>query len=437
LRRFGRFDREIDIGVPDESGRLEVLGIHTKKMKLSEDVDLEVIAKETHGFVGADLAALCTEAAMLCIREKLDLIDLEDDTIDAEVLAAMHVTMDHFRTALKSANPSSIRDTIVEVPNIHWDDIGGLEAVKQELRETVEYPLRFPELFARFKRDPSRGVMFYGPPGCGKTLLAKAVATECAANFLSVKGPELLSMWFGESESNVRNLFQKARQASPCILFFDELDSIVRARGSSPGDSGAADRVINQLLTELDGLEARKTIFTIGATNQPALIDPAIIRPGRLDQLIYIPLPDEPARISIFKANMRKVTCSEDVNFDALGHATEGFSGADLAEICNRASRFAIKMCLQEHISREREKEELRKAGQEIPAELDDNSIYVVRKQHFDLAMRNARKSVSEDQIAKYTAYAQANSLGQARGFSPGPAGGPAFDNPRPGGEYQ
>jgi transitional endoplasmic reticulum ATPase len=413
---------------------LEVLGIHTKKMKLAEDVDLENIAKETHGFVGADLAALCTEAAMLCIREKLDLIDLDDDTIDTALLDAMRVTMDHFRTALKTANPSSIRDTVVEVPNIHWDDIGGLEAVKQELRETVEYPLRFPELFARFKRDPSRGVLFYGPPGCGKTLLAKAVATECAANFISVKGPELLSMWFGESESNVRNLFQKARQASPCIVFFDELDSIVRARGSSPGDSGAADRVINQLLTELDGLEARKTIFTIGATNQPALIDPAIIRPGRLDQLIYIPLPDEPARVSIFKANMRKVACAEDVNFDALGHATEGFSGADIAEICNRASRFAIKMCLQEHISRERQKEELIRAGQEIPTELDDDSIYVVKKQHFDLAMRNARKSVSEDQIAKYTAYAQANSLAQARGFSA--PGAPNFGN-APGGEYQ
>jgi transitional endoplasmic reticulum ATPase len=436
LRRFGRFDREVDIGVPDEGGRLEVLGIHTKKMKLSEDVNLEEVAKETHGFVGSDLAALCTEAAMLCIREKLDLIDLEDDTIDAEVLDSMRVTMDHFRASLKTANPSSIRDTIVEVPNIHWDDIGGLEGVKQELKETVEYPLRFPELFAKFKRDPSRGVLFYGPPGCGKTLLAKAVATECAANFLSVKGPELLSMWFGESESNVRNLFQKARQASPCILFFDELDSIVRARGSSPGDSGAADRVINQLLTELDGLEARKTIFTIGATNQPALIDPAIIRPGRLDQLIYIPLPDEKARISIFKANMRHVSCAEDLNWDALGHQTEGFSGADIAEICNRASRFAIKMCLQEHISRQQQKEELAKQGQEVPAELDDDSIYVVRKQHFELAMRNARKSVSEDQIAKYTAYAQANSLQQARGFSPAPPPGPAFDN-RPGGEYQ
>jgi transitional endoplasmic reticulum ATPase len=288
--------------------------------------------------------------------------------------------------------------------------------------------LRRPDLYARFNRNPSRGVLFYGPPGCGKTLLAKAVATECAANFLSVKGPELLSMWFGESESNVRNLFQKARQASPCILFFDELDSIVRARGSSPGDSGAADRVINQLLTELDGLEARKTIFTIGATNRPELIDPAIIRPGRLDQLIYIPLPDEPARVSIFQAKMRKVPCADDVNFDALGHATEGFSGADIAEICNRATRFAIADCMQEEVKREQEREALIADGAEPPP--DDDSFYLVLARHFDMAMSNARRSVSDDQIAKYKFYAETNSLAQARGPEP------AFEN-RPGNEYE
>lgn len=448
LRRFGRFDREIDIGVPDETGRLEVLGIHTKKMKLAEDVDLESIAHDTHGFVGADLASLCTEAAMLCIREKLDIIDLEDETIDASILESMKVTMDHFRTALKNANPSTLRESVVEVPDIHWDDIGGLEEVKQELKETVEYPLRFPELFARFKRDPSRGVLFYGPPGCGKTLLAKAVATECAANFLSIKGPELLSMWFGESESNVRNIFDKARQASPCILFFDELDSIVKARGSSPGDAGAADRVINQLLTELDGLEARKTIFTIGATNRPDIIDPAIIRPGRLDQLIYIPLPDEPARLSIFKAQMRKIQVSPDVNFNALAHATEGFSGADIAEICNKATRFAIKMTLQEHMRREKLKEELIEKGEEIPAELDDDSIYTISQQHFNLAMMGARKSVSEADIARYRMYADTMQLSRSMtgagipgmppaGGMPGmpgmpqtPGGAPNFQNP-------
>jgi transitional endoplasmic reticulum ATPase len=430
LRRFGRFDREISIGVPDEAGRMEVLQIHTRKMKLAPDVDLEVIAKETHGFVGADLAALCTEAAMLCIREKVAVIDIDDDTLDVGILQEMAVTMDHFRSALRTSNPSSIKDAIVEVPDIRWEDIGGLESVKKELRETVEYPLRRPDLYAKFNRNPSRGVLFYGPPGCGKTLLAKAVATECQANFLSVKGPELLSMWFGESESNVRNLFQKARQASPCILFFDELDSIVRARGSSPGDSGGADRVINQLLTELDGLEARKTIFTIGATNRPELIDPAIMRPGRLDQLIFIPLPDEPARIAIFQANMRKVPCTV-TNWDALGRATDGFSGADIAEICNRATRFAIADCMEEEQRRDIEKAKLQAQNAQIPPELEDDGFYAVTERHFDASMANARKSVSDDQMARYRWIARTNSLAQGRGSEP------VFGDHPPQDEYQ
>ena len=433
LRRFGRFDREIDIGVPDETGRLEILGIHTKKMKLADDVDLEAIAKDTHGYVGADLASLCTEAAMLCIREKLDLIDLEDDAIDTEVLDSMKVTMDHFRTALKNSNPSTIRENVVEVPDIHWEDIGGLEDVKQELKETVEYPLRFPELFARFKRDPSRGVLFYGPPGCGKTLLAKAVATECAANFISVKGPELLSMWVGESESNVRNIFDKARQASPCIIFFDELDSITSARGAH-NDSGVSDRVINQLLTELDGLEARKTIFTIGATNRPDIIDPAITRPGRLDQLIYIPLPDEKARLSIFKANMRKVAVAPDVNFAGLAHVTQGYSGADIAEICNKATRLAIKLTLDEYIRREKLREEAIENGQEPPPECDDDSIYTIRQEHFNYALQNSRKSVSDADVARYRHFAETMSMarsigGAVQGLTPNPAPTPNQNN--------
>lgn len=246
LRRFGRFDREVDIGVPDEIGRLEILRIHTRNMKLDDLVDLELISKNTHGYVGADLAALCTEAALNCIREKMDVIDLEDDTIDAQILEQMAVTQEHFKSALESSNPSALRETVVEIPNVSWEDIGGLEDVKRELQEVVQYPVEHPEKFEKFGMSPSRGVLFYGPPGCGKTLLAKAIANECQANFISVKGPELLTMWFGESEANVREIFDKARQSSPCVLFFDELDSIATQRGSSVGDAGgAADRVLN------------------------------------------------------------------------------------------------------------------------------------------------------------------------------------------------
>ena len=252
LRRFGRFDREIDIGVPDEVGRLEILRIHTKNMKIDEEVDLTSISKETHGFVGADLAQLCSEAAIQCIREKMDMIDLDADTIDAQVLESMAVTQEHFKHALGVCNPSSLRETVVEVPNVKWEDIGGLEEVKKNLQEMILYPIEHPDKFHKFGMSPSKGVLFYGPPGCGKTLLAKAVANECSANFISIKGPELLTMWFGESEANVREIFDKARSASPCVLFFDELDSVGVARGgSSGGDAGGAgDRVMNQLLTD-------------------------------------------------------------------------------------------------------------------------------------------------------------------------------------------
>ncbi|XP_023228644.1 transitional endoplasmic reticulum ATPase isoform X2 [Centruroides sculpturatus] len=312
LRRFGRFDREVDIGIPDVTGRLEILRIHTKNMKLAVDVDLEKIAAETHGFVGSDLAALCSEAALQQIREKMDLIDLEDDQIETEVLSSLAVTMDNFRWALGKSSPSALRETVVEVPNVTWDDIGGLENVKKELQEMIQYPVEYPDKFLKFGMTPSRGVLFYGPPGCGKTLLAKAIANECQANFISIKGPELLTMWFGESEANVRDVFDKARAAAPCVLFFDELDSIAKARGGNVGDAGgAADRVINQILTEMDGMSSKKNVFIIGATNRPDIIDPAILRPGRLDQLIYIPLPDEKSRQSILKANLRKSPVSK------------------------------------------------------------------------------------------------------------------------------
>ena len=414
LRRFGRFDREIDIGVPDEVGRMEVLRIHTKNMKLADDVDLEKISKETHGFVGADLAQLCTEAALQCIREKMDVIDLEDDTIDAQVLEMMAVTNDNFATALGTSNPSALRETVVEVPNITWEDIGGLENVKRELQETVQYPVEHPEKFEKFGMSPSKGVLFYGPPGCGKTLLAKAIANECQANFISVKGPELLTMWFGESEANVREIFDKARQSAPCVLFFDELDSIASQRGSSQGDAGgAADRVLNQMLTEMDGMNSKKTVFIIGATNRPDIIDSALMRPGRLDQLIYIPLPDDGSRSSIFKSVLRKSPIAPDVDVDTLVKFTNGFSGADITEICQRACKYAIRESIEKDIEGEQRRAE--NGGDEAMDEDVADEVPFITKAHFEEAMKFARRSVSDADIRKYQSFAQ--TLQQSRGF--------------------
>lgn len=345
---------------------------------------------------------------MQCIREKMDLIDMDDDDIDAEVLASLAVTQEHFRYALGKANPASLRETVVEVPTTTWEDIGGLEDVKRELKEMVQYPVEYPEMFEKYGMDPTRGVLFYGPPGCGKTLMAKAVANECQSNFISIKGPELLTMWFGESEANVRDVFEKARGAAPCILFFDELDSIARSRAQSTGDSGAGDRVMNQLLTEMDGMQSKKSVFIIGATNRPDIIDTALMRPGRLDQLIFIPMPDLPARLSILKACLRKSPVAPDVDLAVVAQATDKYSGADLAEICQRAAKYAIRERIELVIQRKVAREKMLESGlteDQLPAE-EDPVPYITRK-HFEYAMRESRRSVSDADLLKYESFSQ------------------------------
>jgi len=324
-------------------------------------------------------------------------------------LDSMAVTHDHFKYALGVSNPSSLRETVVEVPNVTWDDIGGLTDVKRELKELVQYPVEHPEKFEKFGMSPSRGVLFYGPPGCGKTLMAKAVANECQANFISIKGPELLTMWFGESEANVRELFEKARGAAPCVLFFDELDSIAGQRGGSSGDGGgAADRVINQLLTEIDGVGSKKNVFVIGATNRPDIIDAALMRPGRLDQLIYIPMPDVASRLSILKATLRKSPLGKDVDLDYLAAQTEKYTGADLTEICQRSAKMAIRESIERDMERERLLAEEGGADAAMADDMDEpDPVPEITPAHFEAAMRESRRSVSDRDLAQYASFAQ------------------------------
>ncbi len=411
LRRPGRFDRELDMGVPDEAGRLEILQIKTRDMRLGKDVDLDLLARGTHGYVGADLQQLCMEAALECIRSKMGLIDFDKDKVDKMILDSILVEEKHFEHALAVVHPSSLRESQVEVPDVHWEDVGGLEDVKRELHETVQYPVEHADKYVKFGMSPSKGVLFYGPPGCGKTLLAKAIANECGANFISIKGPELLTQWFGESEANVRELFDKARAASPCILMFDEMDSIAKARGSGgAGSSEAGDRVINQILTEIDGVGARKNVFVIGATNRPDILDPAVIRPGRLDQLIYIPLPDLKSREAIFKAALRKAPIDQEVDIEVLARSTHGFSGADISEICQSASKLAIR----EAILAEEERRKKVEAGEleEDEGKMDENEMLITKK-HFNFAMSKARRSVSEKDLALFEEFAEKQKAGR------------------------
>lgn len=337
LRRPGRFDREITIPIPDQYGRQEILEIHTRGMPLAQDVDLVHVAAITHGFVGADLEALCREAGMITLRRLLPQIDFSQPYVPDEMLAQLEVEVSDFQEALREVEPSAVREVFVEVPNVTWNDVGGLDDVKQRLREAVQWPLSYPDLFESVHLTPPKGALVYGPPGCGKTLIAKALATEAGVNFVSIKGPELLSMYVGESERGLRDVFRKARQASPCIIFFDEIDALASARAHGGNDSGVAARVLSQLLTELDGIEELKGVFVLAATNRPDLLDPALLRPGRFDIQLEIPQADRASREKIFQIHLRDRPVEEGTTAAWLADQTEGFSGAQIEGVCRRA----------------------------------------------------------------------------------------------------
>lgn len=384
LRRPGRFDREIEIGIPDREGRLEILQIHTRGMPLADDVDLAMLAGMTHGYVGADLAALAREGAMRALRKVLPSIDLEEETIPSEVLNRLQVTFDNFMDAYREMQPSTLREVLLESPNVKWEEIGGLEGPKQELMETVEWPLRYASLYRHMTAVPPKGILLYGPPGTGKTLLAKAVASESQANFISIKGPEFLSKWVGESEKAVRETFRKARQAAPCVIFLDEIDAVAPVRGTS-SDSGVTERVISQLLTEMDGLEALHNVIVIAATNRPDIIDPALLRPGRFDRLVYIPPPDPEARKEILRIHTKGRPLSDDVDIDALASKMHNFTGAEIAAVANEAIMLAIRDFVL--------------SGEE----LDEDRIGTVRvdMKYFEKAMENVQP-MSETELTKY-----------------------------------
>ena len=343
LRRPGRFDREIEIKVPDEKGRREVFQIHSRNMPLDKKISLKEFSQITHGFVGADISAVCREAAMAALRRYLPQINLESEIIDPELLEQIEVTKEDFEEALKEVLPSGIREVFVEVPNVPWDQVGGLDELKQKLVEAVEWPLSHPNIFIRMGITPPKGILLYGPPGCGKTLLARAVATESKANFISIKGPELLSKWVGESEKAIREVFRKAKMASPCIIFFDEFDSIAPSRGRHTSDSGVTEKVLSQFLTELDGLEVMKDILVIAATNRPDILDPALIRPGRIDRILLVPVPDEKGRLEILNIFTKGMPLTNNIKLEELNEMINGFSGADIETWCREAAMLALR----------------------------------------------------------------------------------------------
>ncbi|PSP25922.1 AAA family ATPase [Halobacteriales archaeon QH_10_67_22] len=387
LRRGGRFDREIEIGVPDKNGRKEILQVHTRGMPLTEDIDLEQYAENTHGFVGADLESLSKEAAMNALRRIRPELDLETDQIDAEVLEHLEVTEQDFREALKGIEPSALREVFVEVPDVTWEDVGGLEDTKERLRETIQWPLDYPEVFDTLDMQAAKGVLLFGPPGTGKTLLAKAVANEAQSNFISVKGPELLNKFVGESEKGVREVFSKARENAPTVIFFDEIDSIAGERGGQATDSGVGERVVSQLLTELDGLEELEDVVVIATTNRPDLIDSALLRPGRLDRHVHVPVPDEDGRRKILEVHTRDKPLADDVDLDQLARRTEGYVGADIEALTREASMAASREFITSV----------------DPEEIGDSVGNVrITMAHFEQALDEVGPSVDEDTREEY-----------------------------------
>jgi transitional endoplasmic reticulum ATPase len=372
LRRPGRFDREIEIGVPSKEGRKEILEIHTRGMPLGEDVSLDYFASMTHGFVGADLMALAREAAMKCLSRFVPELEL-GKPIPVEILERIKVTYDDFNDALKELEPSAMREVLVEVPKVTWDDVGGLEEVKRQLREMIEMPMENPAAFKRMGIRPAKGVLLYGPPGTGKTLLAKAVANESKANFIPIKGPEIMSKWVGESEKAVRQAFKKAKQVAPSVLFLDEIDAIAPRRGSA-NDTNVTERVVNQLLTSMDGMETLEKVTVIAATNRPDIIDPALLRPGRFDRLVLIPVPDVKARLAILSVHTKAMPI-RNVDINILADKTEGFVGADLENLCREAAMIALR---------------------------EDKDAEIVEMKHFEAALKIIKPSVDKDIMKQY-----------------------------------